>query len=144
MPDTQLDQQQKTDAEQLRLLSIFHYVVGGLAALFACIPIIHLVIGLVMIFAPQTMGSGRNQPPAFMGWFFVVLGSCFILAGWAFATLVVVAGRFIARRKHYMFCFVMGCVECMFMPFGTVLGVFTLLVLNRQSVKELFTPRPTT
>ncbi len=37
-----------------------------------------------------------------------------------------------------MFCFVMGCVECLFMPFGTVLGAFTILVLNRQSVKGLF------
>ncbi len=27
------------------------------------------------------------------------------------------------------------------MPFGTVLGVFTILVLNRQSVKELFNPK---
>jgi hypothetical protein len=33
-------------------------------------------------------------------------------------------------------------VECVFMPFGTALGVFTILVLNRQSVKELFNPRP--
>jgi hypothetical protein len=32
--------------EQLRLLSIFHYVVAGLSALFACIPIIHLALGL--------------------------------------------------------------------------------------------------
>jgi hypothetical protein len=25
------------------------------------------------------------------------------------------------------------------MPFGTVLGIFTILVLNRDSVKQLFT-----
>jgi hypothetical protein len=45
-----------------------------------------------------------------------------------------------AHRKHYTFCLVMAGVECLFMPFGTVLGVFTILVLNRQTVKELFTP----
>jgi hypothetical protein len=39
-------------------------------------------------------------------------------------------------------CFAMAGVECIFMPFGTVLGVFTILVLNRQSVKELFAPKP--
>jgi hypothetical protein len=59
-----------------------------------------------------------------------------------FAVLVLVAGSFIARRTHYTFCFVAACVECLFMPFGTVLGVFTILVLNRQSVKGLFNPRP--
>jgi len=29
--------EQNTDSEHLKLLSIFHYVVGGMAALFACI-----------------------------------------------------------------------------------------------------------
>jgi len=32
----------------------------------------------------------------------------------------------------------MACIECLFMPFGTVLGVFTILVLVRESVKQLF------
>jgi len=132
--------QQILDNEHLKLLSIFHYVVSGIAGLFACIPIIHLVIGLFLILAPQKFGQGSNQPPAFIGWFFVIFASIFILLGWAFAVLVLVTGRLIARRKHHTFCFVAACVECLFMPFGTVLGVFTILVLNRQSVKELFTP----
>jgi hypothetical protein len=114
--------------------------VSGLAAFFTCIPIIHLVIGLFMILAPQKFGPANNQPPAFIGWLFVGIASFFILAGWTFAVLVAIAGRSIARRKHYQFCFVLACVECIFMPFGTVLGVFTILVLNRSSVKELFTP----
>jgi len=33
-------------------------------------------------------------------------------------------GRFLSHRRRYSFCFVMACVEYMFMPFGTVLGVF--------------------
>ena len=37
------------DQEHLRLLSIFYYVCAGLTALFACIPIIHLVLGLMMV-----------------------------------------------------------------------------------------------
>jgi len=38
-----------------------------------------------------------------------------------------------------MFCLVMGGVESIFMPFGTILGVFTISVLMRESVKQLFT-----
>jgi len=41
-----------------------------------------------------------------------------------------------------MFCLVMAGVECIFTPFGTVLGVLTIIVLVRPSVKELFMPRP--
>ena len=37
------------DAEHLRLLSIFHYVVAGLAALLGTVPVIHLTIGILML-----------------------------------------------------------------------------------------------
>ncbi len=134
--------QQILDDEHLKLLSIFHYVVGGMVALFACLPIIHVVLGLVFIFAPHVLGHGNDRPPAFLGLLLVMLGSFLILLGWTFAVLALITGRCIAHRKHYMFCFVMACVECIFMPFGSVLGAFTILVLNRQSVKALFNPRP--
>jgi hypothetical protein len=143
MDDAQPNVQQVLDNEHLRLLAIFHYVLGGIMALFACIPIIHVLLGLGMVAFPHAFGEGRKAPPAFLGWLFLVLGSCLITVGWAFAALVVSAGRCIAARKRYMFCFVVACVECLWMPFGTCLGVFTILVLNRPSVKELFAARQT-
>jgi hypothetical protein len=132
--------QQILDDEHLRLLSIFFYVKGGITAVFACIPIIHVVLGLVFIIAPQTFGHGNDQPPAFLCWLFVILGGFLILFGWAFAILALMTGGCIGRRKHYTFCLVVACIECLSVPFGTVLGIFTLLVLNRASVKELFKP----
>jgi hypothetical protein len=32
----------------------------------------------------------------------------------------------------------MACILCLFTPLGTILGVFTIIVLSRQSVKELY------
>jgi hypothetical protein len=126
------------DEEHLKLLSIFHYVVGGLAGLFAMIPIFHLIFGLFLIFASDKFAGKGEPPPAFIGWFFVIFAALFITLGWIFAGLVFTAGRFLAKRKHYLFCLVMGGVECLFMPFGTVLGVFTIIVLVRESVKQRF------
>lgn len=131
------------DEEHLRLLSIFHYVCAGMVALFACFPIIHLLMGLVMVFRPESFGSAKNQPPAFFGLLFVLFAMALILFGWAFAGCLAYAGRCLARRKHYMFCLVIAGIACVFMPFGTVLGVFSLVVLVRPSVKQLFsTPTP--
>ena len=132
------------DENHLRLLSIFHYVVGGFAGLFALFPIFHLIFGILMILGPEKFGGhGSDQPPlAVMGWFFVAFAAMFITFGWTFAAFVLTTGRFLARRKHYMFCLVMGGVECVFMPFGTVLGVFTLIVLMREPVKQLFGANP--
>jgi hypothetical protein len=128
----------KRDEEHLQLLSIFHYVVAGLAGLFACFPIIHLVLGLVFIFASHHVTGNGEPPPAIIGWIFVILAVTFITLGWILAALILTTGRFLARRKHYQFCLVMAGIECLFMPFGTVLGVFTILVLVRESVKPLF------
>ena len=126
------------DEDQLKLLSIFHYVVGGVAGLFALFPIIHLIIGLLFILAPQKFNSQGTPPPVFIGWLFVILASVFITIGWVFAAFVLTTGRFLAKRKHRTFCLVMAGIECIFMPFGTVLGVFTIVVLMRESIKGLF------
>lgn len=127
------------DEEQLKLLSIFHYVVAGLVAFFSLIPIIHLIIGLFIVFGARHMAApGQSPPPEFLGWFFILMALCLIVVGLVFASFIFLAGRFLARRRHYKFCFVMAAVECVVMPFGTVLGVFSIMILNRDSVKQLF------
>ena len=75
---------------------------------------------------------------AVVGWIFVIFAATFIGIGWAFAGCLIAAGRFLTRRKHRLFCLVIGGVECIFMPFGTVLGVFTIIVLMRESVVLAF------
>jgi hypothetical protein len=134
--------QQIIDHEHLKLLSIFHYVLAGIAAFFACIPIIHVIIGLFLILAPHQFGPGNQQPPVFVGLLFVFLGGFIILAGWTYAVLVFFAGKFIARRTNYTYCFVVACVECIYVPFGTVLGVFSIIVLSRPGVKAMFAGKP--
>ena len=127
------------DQEHLRLLSIFHYIVGGLTALLACFPLIHLGFGIAMIFFPESFGGQDAQrPPAFVGWLFAGLGAFLFLCGQALAICMILSGRYLHRRCRYLFVFVIACVECALMPFGTVLGVFTIIVLSRDSVKRLF------
>jgi len=128
------------DDEHLRLLSIFHYVVGGITALIACFPFIHLALGIALVCGAFSGRPGHEGPPPFLGWFLIAIVSVVILAGWSLATAILLAGRFLARRVHYLYCFVVAGIECIVMPFGTVLGVFTIIVLSRPSVKLLFQP----
>ncbi len=121
------------DLEHLKLLSIIHYIVGGLTGLFACIPIIHVVAGIAIL-----LGAMGDGPPAIFGLFFAGLGGLFVLAGWTLAICMILTGRNLSRQTKPTFCLVVACVECIFMPFGTVLGVFSILVLMRPSVKALF------
>lgn len=66
------------------------------------------------------------------------VGSAFALLGWIFAVLVAVAGRKLAKRRGRTFCMVIAALCCLMVPFGTILGVFTLVVLSRPSVQALF------
>ena len=129
------------DQEHLKLLSIFHYIIGVIVALFACIPIIHFIIGVIFIISPESVVDKAGKlPPVFFGWLFAVIGGMMVFLGWIFAICLICAGRFLARRRHYLFCLIVAALSCLFFPFGTILGIFTIIVLIRPSVKELFRP----
>ena len=128
-----------TDQKHLQLLALFHFLVGGLTVLFGCIPLIHLSIGIAIIFFPDALGGrSSNQPPVLFGWLFALMGALFFACAQALAVCMILAGRFINRRGRYLFVFIVACIECALMPFGTVLGVLTIVVLSRESVKRLF------
>ena len=123
--------------EHLRLLAIFHYVVAVVGALVALFPLIHFAIGWFLLHAPPPKNGGE-LPPAFVGYLFMALGAGFFLLGQTFAVCIFAAGRCIFLRTRYWFVFVMACFECAFFPFGTALGVFTIVVLSRPAVKQMF------
>jgi len=125
------------DGDHLRILSICHYVVGGLMTLCACAPVLHFAFGLFMLFSP--VKPDETAPQRFAGGFVALIAGAAILAGWALAGCVLAAGRFLSQRRRYNFCLVVAVFEASACsPLGTVLGVFTIFVLVRPSVKALF------
>jgi len=131
--------QPNQDEQHLALLSIFHYALGAILGLVSLIPSLHLMAGILMV--SEIMDSS-SRPPALVGWFIVVTSTMFILGGLAFSFLVAMTGRRIAKRKGHGLCIAIAGIECLFMPLGTVLGVFTIITLMRPSVKVLFGVQP--
>ncbi len=107
-------------------------------ALISMFPIIHLMVGIAIVSGAFDDVEKGNGPPAIFGWMFIVIPVIMIVSGLTAAICMTVAGRRLNQNRSYMFCLVITGIECMFMPFGTVLGVFTIIVLMRPSVKELF------
>jgi hypothetical protein len=128
---------ERNDNEQhLWVLGIFHYVVAALTALFALFPLMYFAIGWFFLHAPPPKQG--EPPPAFVGYLFMGIGAVLFLLGQSFAACVFAAGRCNRSRKYYWFVFIMVCFQCAFFPFGTVLGVFTIVVLSRPAVKQMF------
>jgi hypothetical protein len=125
----------KEDAEQLGLLSVLFYCYGGFVA-FAALALgaIALIPGFILASAPP-----KDGPPALLvgGILVAVFGliAFFLLAK---AVLLAFAGHALARRRNATLILVAACLSLLTFPLGTALGVFTIMVLQRPSVKALF------
>jgi hypothetical protein len=129
----------REDAEQLKLLSLGHYIVAGLQALFGLFPVLHLAMGIWMLRSPEVTKAKDGPPAALFAGFFIAFALVWILTSWALAACLVIAGRSLSQRRRRTFCLVVaGVAALMCMPFGTVLGVFTIIVLLRPSVRDAF------
>ena len=126
------------DLQHLYLLKIFHYINAGLCFLFMLIPTIHITLGLTMVFDPQSMADSQGPPPPFFGWMFVGIGVTVMLLLAALGVSQIIVGRSLTSFRRYTFILIIAGLNCLNMPLGTVLGVFTIVVLMRPSVKALF------
>jgi len=54
------------------------------------------------------------------------------------AVHLLVVGIVMRQRRWWTFCYLTGWGECLMFPFGTILGIFTIIVLSRPTVKRLF------
>ena len=131
--------QRKIDADHLNLLSIFHFVGAGLALLALLFLLAHFALFHALLSDPK-MWNGKNQvppPPQFLAvlkWFYLIFGAWFVASG----ILNVLSGFFLRARQHRTFSLVVAGLNCIHIPIGTVLGVFTIIVLIRESVRELY------
>jgi len=139
--------QSNRDREQLKLLEIFHYVMMGLAVGGMAFLAVHY---LVMSTAMEAMSKDpkfqeqlQQQPgmpfdPAlfFRGfvWFYVFMGA------WGVASFAanLVSALCIRKRRHRTFSMIVAGFNCINIPFGTGLGICTLIVLTRSSVAALY------
>ena len=111
-----------------------------MAALFSFSPLLYTAVGVIFIFAARhgTAKPGEELPPEFLGWIFAVLGSVLFVIGIAMAICILIAGRSLALRKRYSFALVTACIERLFVPFGTIFGVFTIVALSRERSGDYF------
>ena len=123
------------DEQYLDLLSVFHYVLAGLTALFSCMTLFHVGIGIAMLCGAF---ETEDAPPRLFALMFILFPSVFLVLGWTLAGFMIAAGRKLKRRTSHMFCMAVAACECVLMPLGTVLGIFTIIVLTKEPVKELF------
>ncbi len=134
---------QKTiDKEHLRLLGLAHYISGGLAIAFSSLFIIQLTFMSFIFsnpeFAPHVHNGGAGPDPTQFMWGFIGMFSLIVLFGICFGIAQIVSGKFIRQRKYKLFSFIFAIPNIIFIPYGTLLAVGTIMVLERESVKKMY------
>jgi hypothetical protein len=143
MPD-ETDRQAILDNEHLKLLSWGYLVMGGFTFLISLMSVIYVAMGagiLMMAKVPGQATKPGGPPPEIVGWFLMTFGVAFFVAMAVGGSLKLYAAHCIRKRKSRLFCQVIAALLCLELPYGTFLGVCTFLVLGRESVSRMFTPR---
>ena len=139
----EIDRRAIIDEEHLKLLSLGYKVSGGFAACLSLFGLMYVLMGVIMgtvlSHAPETSSRAGQQPPAFIGWIFACIGLAMFVGLIAMAAAKFRVSWCIRHRRSRTFCMVIASIGCLEIPYGTLLGVFSFLVLGRDSVAPLFT-----
>jgi hypothetical protein len=138
----QLHGQTIVDDEHLKLLSLGYTISAAITAFFGVFGLMYMAMGTFIASTvsrmPQNIPNNNQPPPAFIGWIFGAIGLFIFLLMEALAGLKLCAAFCLKGRKGRTFCMVVGALCCLGVPYGTVLGAFTFIVLGRDSVQRQF------
>ena len=150
--------------ERLRLLEIGYYIRGGITFAFSGFFLLYVVILIGLSFVPDDAWASKPAPvssptPGSIGapahspspvaqappkaLFRIMAGvlGLFMMLGWTFAALSAYAGWCIRKRQRKILVYVMAGLNCVFIPYGTLLGVMTFLAIGSPAGQLEFQSR---
>ena len=153
-------EQQILARERLRLLALGYYIKGAIGAVFISFLLFHFFFLLGFSFMPESAWNpspkpattiesvsvspspsprpANHGPPVIMFRVFAGVIGVIILLGWTFGGLTIYAGRCVQKRTHRLFIYVMAALNCPFIPWGTLLGVATFMLMQTPVAQREF------
>ncbi len=133
--DGNVQSQNQNVSNNLDTIAIFHYVWGGLKLFASLFVLIYVFLGIFMIGEGVATGDSELQ---IMGGVFIagsILGFVIVIA---FGIMSILCGKYLKEKKNRMFCMVISALACTNAPIGTILGIFTIIEIEKPEVKQLF------
>lgn len=125
------DAQIRTDNEHLKILSIIWYVMSAL-------PLIGVCLGIVYILGGVGIAGGGGQDEQAVAGVAMCMGGGIVVMSLLGCLLNFFVARNLGKRKGHLYCIIIAGLTCLSFPLGTILGVFTIMVLLRPTVKQAF------
>ncbi|MEE9364604.1 MAG: hypothetical protein V3U92_18550 [Cellulophaga sp.] len=127
--------------KQVNNLSTFKilFLVKGILMLLASIFFMAYALIGRFIGNLDEFSEGENQMPFSPGIIFIVVGGIGFILSVIMGIVTLLASKYIKEISNYKFIFVVAILNCLTGILGIVLGIFTIIELNKEPVKELFT-----
>jgi len=122
----------------LSTLSILHYVYGGLICLIGAAVLV-LLLSLGNLFQSDWfLRNAEEAPPAIVGALMSVIGWSVFVFLEAKGIANIISGTLLAKARGRVFSQIVAGLDCLNIPFGIALGIFTFIELNKDDVKQLY------
>ncbi|TBW28694.1 hypothetical protein EZJ28_08145 [Gramella sp. KN1008] len=118
----------------LNVFRVLFLIKGIFTLLISLFPLLYVFMGLFIF---------NNEFEDFdnfglTGLIFVTIGSVIFLFLIGLGILTILAGKYLGERRKYDFIFVIAILNCLTGILGILLGIFTIIELNKPNVKRLF------
>jgi len=126
------------DADHIKVLAIFHLIFAVLCILGIAFLLLHYSVMHYFFANPDIWKKQNNPPPKeffelfhYFVWFYMAFGVLLLIG----SGLNLISAACLHKRKGRTFSLVIAGLNCLQIPFGTALRVFTFIVLMRDSVR---------
>jgi len=131
-------QQQYAPVDNLNTFSILHLVKGILTLLFSLFFLFYAFIGGFLSTILEHKVLENPEMPFNPGNIFIIIGVIGFIITVVMGILILLTAKYIKARRNYTFIFVMSIINCLSVPLGTLLGIFTIIEINKPHIKAQF------
>ena len=126
--------------EHLNLLSIFYFIYGGLTIFVSFILLLYAGI-FSFIFSSGNINKITDNTNELSDFPFGIITGIFIILFFvvlSYGILFIIAGLKMRKKQNRVFSMVIGIIAMLSFPLGTVLGVFAIIILSKDTVIEQY------
>lgn len=124
----------QSEDHNLEIFRIFFIIKGIVTLAFALFPLFYIFFG-AFLFGNSEMHEDDSH---IAGVIIITIGIVVFLLLLVMGILTLLTAKYLGEKKHYDFIFVMAIINCLTGILGIILGIFTILELNKPHIKRLF------
>lgn len=123
--------------DNLNTFATLHLVKGILTILFSLFFLLYIFLGAAMNLAVFDQDPTMPFDPSII---IITIGTVGFIITMSIGILTLLAAKYIKERRNYNFVFAIAILNCLAGVLGIILGIFTIIDLNKPHVKAQFDP----